>query len=582
MHLKNDNEMNSSTNGNISAECMFTKPITASQSDFSATSARDSVIITPATSSSADSCASSTDFGVIITDNNTNNYDSLQTYNVDNIITCNGTSGNTVKDNNTATRSRSAEGLKTVTNKNATINNEIDSKSINIENVINIDAVKNMRRQRNSVCSRISSKTSSPAVSIRSNTISIISIDENAIDSSVVDSDSDSEGQHSGYVVKKLGQQTTYEPNHPNLPHINKGLQVLSQTISPGVVPPTAGPLSETILNGGGALSPPILAPPLTPNAAQIGSIALSNSTDVTFGDKHFYEGPVTIQQFLIDSREKWKNGENGGNDNPAFSEDGKGFDSAEKVDSSPTQPQGPKFFIFKRRALIITGAIILLTILIGIVIVTVNTLTKQTKKSKPLSDGDDSRKHIPINSTIADDNVGSGKILRIVPRDAWLAQPPSAEPVALATPVGKVIVLSTRTDDCETQAMCVYRVRMTQTLNIESQNHDDIIYNFLIGGDGNVYEGRGWDVVGAHLRGYNSDSISFAYIGTFNKQKPSDKQMDVTKLLLDEGVRLGKLKNDYKIYGAYMLDPTSTDAKADQLYNSFKGWPHWSEQINN
>lgn len=326
MHLKNDNEMNSSTNGNISAECMFTKPITASQSDFSATSARDSVIITPATSSSADSCASSTDSGVIITDNNTNNYDSLQTYNVDNIITCNGTSGNTVKDNNTATRSRSAEGLKTVTNKNATINNEIDSKSINIENVINIDAVKNMRRQRNSVCSRISSKTSSPAVSIRSNTISIISIDENAIDSSVVDSDSDSEGQHSGYVVKKLGQQTTYEPNHPNLPHINKGLQVLSQTISPGVVPPTAGPLSETILNGGGALSPPILAPPLTPNAAQIGSIALSNSTDVTFGDKHFYEGPVTIQQFLIDSREKWKNGENGGNDNPAFSEDGKGF----------------------------------------------------------------------------------------------------------------------------------------------------------------------------------------------------------------------------------------------------------------
>ncbi|XP_054736109.1 peptidoglycan-recognition protein LC-like [Anastrepha obliqua] len=127
-------------------------------------------------------------------------------------------------------------------------------------------------------------------------------------------------------------------------------------------------------------------------------------------------------------------------------------------------------------------------------------------------------------------------------------------------------------------QAMCVYRVRMTQTLNIESQNHDDIIYNFLIGGDGSVYEGRGWNVTGAHLRGFNSDSISFAYIGTFKKQKPSEKQMDATKLLLNEGVRLGELSPDYKIYGAYMLDPTSTDAKADELYNSFKGWPHWSD----
>ncbi|XP_020715823.1 peptidoglycan-recognition protein LC isoform X1 [Ceratitis capitata] len=582
MHLKNDNEMNSSTNGNISAECMFTKPITASQSDFSATSARDSVIITPATSSSADSCASSTDFGVIITDNNTNNYDSLQTYNVDNIITCNGTSGNTVKDNNTATRSRSAEGLKTVTNKNATINNEIDSKSINIENVINIDAVKNMRRQRNSVCSRISSKTSSPAVSIRSNTISIISIDENAIDSSVVDSDSDSEGQHSGYVVKKLGQQTTYEPNHPNLPHINKGLQVLSQTISPGVVPPTAGPLSETILNGGGALSPPILAPPLTPNAAQIGSIALSNSTDVTFGDKHFYEGPVTIQQFLIDSREKWKNGENGGNDNPAFSEDGKGFDSAEKVDSSPTQPQGPKFFIFKRRALIITGAIILLTILIGIVIVTVNTLTKQTKKSKPLSDGDDSRKHIPINSTIElplpdSEYIFNGSLL-IITKDEWYAEAQHEGVEELKWPAQRVIIAHTASTSCENKLQCDARAQSVQAFHIHSNGWGDIGYNFLVGGNGLVYEGRGWNNVGAHTKGYNRGSICIAFIGTFNAELPTENDLKAAQLLIDEGLRLGALSKDYRLYGARQLSPTESPGKA--LYNIIMKWPHWASRI--
>ena len=31
-----------------------------------------------------------------------------------------------------------------------------------------------------------------------------------------------------------------------------------------------------------------------------------------------------------------------------------------------------------------------------------------------------------------------------------------------------------------------------------------DIGYNFVIGGDGHVYEGRGWKVVGAHTSGYN------------------------------------------------------------------------------
>ncbi|XP_019847711.2 peptidoglycan-recognition protein LC isoform X1 [Bactrocera dorsalis] len=574
MHLKNDNEMNSNPkiSAHLNIETVAVKP-----SAFSATSAGDEAPITPSTSS-AGSCASSTDSGVIISD-----YKSLQVNNVDinrDNFNCNGTSGNNAKDNSKSNsnsniansyddkRRRSVESLKT--NKNITINTQIDNNSINIENVINV------RRQRNSSGSRVSSKNGSPAVSIRSNTISIISIDENAIDSSVVDSDSDYEGQYSGCVVKKLGQQTTYEPNHPNLPNINKGMQVLSQTISPGAIPPTAGPLSETILNGG-ALAPPVLGPPTSPNSAQIGSIALSNSTDVTFGDKHFYEGPVTIQQFLIDSRDKWKNGEDG-NDNPAFTGNP---ENGEKPNSSTTPPETSYIFNFHRRAVIITGAVILLTILTGIAIVTVNALTKQTiRKSKLLGDGDDSRKHIPINSTIADDNVGGGKILRIVPRDAWLAQPPSSDPLPLATPVKKVIVLPTRTDDCETQAMCVYRVRMTQTLNIESQNHDDIIYNFLIGGDGNVYEGRGWDAIGAHLRGFNSDSISFAYIGTFKKQKPSEKQMDVTKLLLAEGVRLGKLSQDYKIYGAYMLDPTSTDVQSDELYNSFKGWPHWSEYV--
>lgn len=40
------------------------------------------------------------------------------------------------------------------------------------------------------------------------------------------------------------------------------------------------------------------------------------------------------------------------------------------------------------------------------------------------------------------------------------------------------------------------------QTFHMESKGWDDIGYNFMIGGDGAVYEGRGWDSQGAHTKG--------------------------------------------------------------------------------
>lgn len=41
-------------------------------------------------------------------------------------------------------------------------------------------------------------------------------------------------------------------------------------------------------------------------------------------------------------------------------------------------------------------------------------------------------------------------------------------------------------------------------------------VCSFLIGSDGNVYEGAGWHKVGAHTRGYNTRSMGVALIGNF------------------------------------------------------------------
>jgi len=51
------------------------------------------------------------------------------------------------------------------------------------------------------------------------------------------------------------------------------------------------------------------------------------------------------------------------------------------------------------------------------------------------------------------------------------------------------------------------------------------------------VYEGRGWDTVGAHTYGYNSESIGIAFIGNFSYRKPSAAALNAAKQLISYGV---------------------------------------------
>ena len=65
----------------------------------------------------------------------------------------------------------------------------------------------------------------------------------------------------------------------------------------------------------------------------------------------------------------------------------------------------------------------------------------------------------------------------------------------------------------------------------------DDIGYNFLVGGDGRVYVGRGWTRLGAHNRGYNAQSIGVAFMGTFNAKAPSNRMISAAQNLIQSGV---------------------------------------------
>lgn len=140
---------------------------------------------------------------------------------------------------------------------------------------------------------------SSPPASEKSHNISIISLEDgdDVTDSSLA-SDSDLEDVSdikSKYTIENIiNNQSNGSAFCSNKTVPENGMIVISQRLQNDACSLSAKP--------------------------NIGSIALQNSTDITFGNKTFYQGPVTIKQFMLENN-KWRPSQNsdGTHDNPAY-----------------------------------------------------------------------------------------------------------------------------------------------------------------------------------------------------------------------------------------------------------------------
>ena len=56
--------------------------------------------------------------------------------------------------------------------------------------------------------------------------------------------------------------------------------------------------------------------------------------------------------------------------------------------------------------------------------------------------------------------------------------------------------------------------MRQIQRMHQNNNGWNDIGYSFVIGGDGNIYVGRGFNVVGAHAPKYNNKSVGICMLG--------------------------------------------------------------------
>lgn len=188
-------------------------------------------------------------------------------------------------------------------------------------------------------------------------------------------------------------------------------------------------------------------------------------------------------------------------------------------------------------------------------------------------------KQHLEIGSGLglhyAINDVNGVSCPRIISRKEWHAKP-AKRTKRLSTPVKYAVVHHSDTPQCFTELDCKRRVKNIQNYHMNHNGWDDIGYNFLIGGDGNVYEGRGADIVGAHVRGYNSVSLGICVIGNYQTASPTRKTLNALKNILDCMKRRKKLKSDYSLKGHRDLGRTTCPGR--NLYNIIKRWPHYKE----
>ncbi|GJQ65846.1 putative peptidoglycan-recognition protein [Trypoxylus dichotomus] len=161
-----------------------------------------------------------------------------------------------------------------------------------------------------------------------------------------------------------------------------------------------------------------------------------------------------------------------------------------------------------------------------------------------------------------------------VVSRQSWGARPFQRGSGSLATPATYVIVHHTRTPKCITRRNCEKMVRSLQNVHVNYNGRSDIGYNFLIGEDGNIYEGVGWNRAVTNIPLYDRDSLHIAVMGDYTSTLPNDKVLDAMKMLIQCAVSKGTIYANYQLLGHRQVE--SNDCPGWKLQQEIKKWPHW------
>ncbi|XP_011195964.2 peptidoglycan recognition protein 1 isoform X2 [Zeugodacus cucurbitae] len=168
---------------------------------------------------------------------------------------------------------------------------------------------------------------------------------------------------------------------------------------------------------------------------------------------------------------------------------------------------------------------------------------------------------------------------LDLVHRDIW-----SNVSVPLAdflnyTNVINIVIMHTGGAGCEKFDKCLQVLRELQKqYQKQLGNAQEVPFNFLIGGDRQTYEARGWNYESGLNWVARNATLVIAFIGNYTTLAPSALQLRSTLSLIAESVRQKKLQRQYKIYGLQNLTNSEDDGKA--LFSAISQWTQFEGLI--
>ncbi|XP_060081507.1 peptidoglycan-recognition protein SC2-like [Ylistrum balloti] len=184
------------------------------------------------------------------------------------------------------------------------------------------------------------------------------------------------------------------------------------------------------------------------------------------------------------------------------------------------------------------------------------------------------------IQSTKECDTKG----LPIVKRDSWGARTSLKTLNDLDSDLSFFVIHHADGYSCSDQKTCLQRMKEVQKdhqskrkekgksyfgVPISFSGFDDIGYQYVIGGDGTVFEGRGWKYQGAHSPGYNTKSIGVCLLGNFTATLPSNDAATSLKNLHVCLQSINVLSPNNSVYGH--RDIRQTECPGTEFYKTLK-----------
>jgi len=170
------------------------------------------------------------------------------------------------------------------------------------------------------------------------------------------------------------------------------------------------------------------------------------------------------------------------------------------------------------------------------------------------------------------------GACPRIYSREEWGAREPVQESASIPDSLPYVFVHHTAMGECNNFDTCMQRVQEVQNLHMDGNNWWDIGYSFLIGGDGSIFAGRGWNVQGAHTGGFNTRGYGICFLGDFTDRTVSQPAEQAYFDLVSCMTTRKKIAGDFQMFGHRQTKPAGgTECPGNTFFETIKAWNHWT-----